>query len=119
MSNEIKLKMELPEDFRQACADVEADPQKVLQLFIDHLLFLAQIITPGKDPESYAGMVLRKYLETYTTKPVPDYRTRDVNVKYTREVVAMLRTKMSPAKRQKTYRQIIDKWYAELQLVNN
>jgi hypothetical protein len=119
MSKEMKLHLELPENFRQACADMKADPQKILQLFADHLLFVAQIATPGKDPESYAGMVLRQYMDTFQTKPVPDYRTREVNVKYIQEVLAMLRARMSPAKRQKAYGNIINQWYAELQLINN
>lgn len=119
MSNEIKLKIELPENFRQACEGMEADPEKALQLFVDHLLFVAQIIGLGNDPEFYAGIVLRKYLDTFQKKPVPNYRTRDINVKYIQEVLAILRVKMTPVKRQEAYSNIVDRWYAELQLVNN
>lgn len=119
MPTELKLKMTLPENFRQACEDMKADPQQVLQLFIDHLLFVSQIATPGHDPASCAGSVLRAFLDTCRVKPVPDFRTREINIRYTQEVINLLRNPMSAAKRQEQYGQIIDSWHNELQLVNN
>lgn len=119
MSNETRIKIEIPGSFKEACEAMNTDPQQALQTLVGHLFFYAQIISPGNDPESQAGILLREYLDSRGMIPAPDYRTRDINVKYTQEILTMLRTKMSVAKRQKLYVQIVDKWYGELQLVNN
>ena len=119
MSDKIKLKISLPAKFKQACADMNADPRQVLQQFVDDLCFLAQVVTPGNDPKSYAGMVLRKYFETFASKPIPDYQTKETNVQYVQKILDMLRTKMTAAERQAAYSQIIDRWYEALRSLKN
>lgn len=119
MSNETRIGTEIPGSFKEACEAMDTDPQQALQALVGHLFFYAQIISPGDDPGSQAGILLREYLDSRRMTPVPDYRTREINIRYTQEVLAMLRTKMSVAKRQKLYLRIVNKWYEELQLVNN
>lgn len=119
MSTELKMKMTLPDNFRQACEDMQADPQQVLQAFVNDLLLVAQLAAPGQDAVSTAGEVLRRHLAGFHHTPPPDYRTRDTNIRYTKEVIALLRTSMPAAKREKRYHRIIDNWHAALQLVNN
>ncbi|MET0392214.1 MAG: hypothetical protein ABW019_03695 [Chitinophagaceae bacterium] len=115
MANEVKLRLEIPAAFQQACEALHTDPQQALQILVNHLVFYAQLVSPGDDPESQAGILLREYLDTRGPMPAPNYKTRELNVKYTQEVLALLRADMNGHRRKKLYLRLVDQWHRELQ----
>jgi hypothetical protein len=117
MQNEIELKAEIPAAFAAACQMAEITPEKALQTFLDRLIFYTQLASPGDDPHSLAGIVLREFLDSRGMIPAPNPLTRVVNIQYTQQVLDMMRTKMSTSKREKQYGQIVDNWYRDLQLI--
>lgn len=115
MSHPRQLKLSIPPGFAQACAARNVPPQQALQNFIDQLSFYAQL---AASPNDTASAVLRGYLDSLPATPAPNPKTRDLNIRYTQEVIALIRKPMRAVQRKKQYLCLIDRWYRDMELAN-
>jgi hypothetical protein len=112
---QINIRIDMPADFISACEMFGVEPQKALQYFLDQLSVYAHLSKRCDTPKSVATAIFNSFLERRDYNPEPDCAKREINIQYVREVIHLIRTKLSQEEKEKFSETIIAQWYEALQ----
>lgn len=112
---EINVTLHLPEQFCNACAVQKINDQEALQSFISKVLVFSFLLGPYDAPESLASTIFGNYINSLGDKIISkEGLTREIHFRYIKRVLKLISTHMDLTKKERAYRRLIEKWYAEL-----
>lgn len=102
-----EMKMEIPSAFATACKALHIFPQQALQQFIDQLSVHACIMQPAHEQEAMA--IFKAYIDQRGFIPPPD-AARKLHTRCLQQLVRLIRSKSSPAKKEQAYQRLVNEW---------
>jgi hypothetical protein len=110
-----KLTLELPEDFLLACKMFNIHPLEALQFYISKATVYSNLAKNDTPVYSLASTIFDQCLYSMTGRGKMGEFKRVVGVKYVKVVLKIIMSKIDAAKKEKTYKRAIEKWYAAIE----
>jgi hypothetical protein len=115
MAKTVTVFLDLPVDFQEACKTAGIRAGQTIQSFIHNVSIYSFMVTPPTmEACSLASAIFREYVHGRKIKPMANPDKRDIGLFYMKLMVQLVRSKSSREKKEKTYQDIIDEWYADL-----
>ncbi|WPV65421.1 hypothetical protein [Chitinophaga sp. LS1] len=106
----ISIEIDMPDAFSTACRQFHVGKQEALQFFADHLLFAAYVLKETGDIYSMTTTVFAAYTNTLSQTPIANEAKRQICIKYTKQVIAIL----SGNEQSVSYTATMKEWYEKL-----
>ena|SRR5260221_8739833 len=114
MAKTVTVFLDLPVDFQEACKTAGIRAGQTIQSFIYNVSIYSFLVAPTMEACSLASTIFKDFVQERKIKPMANPDKRDIGLFYMKLMVQLVRSKSSREKKEKTYQNIIDEWYADL-----